>query len=199
MDPSIYIKVIQLAYVGTSLNVVDAFMGMDVDGMKPYAVVMNHPDVGDIVAFRGTMNFIELLEDVDIIPAITVPGQMTQGVAITYNSLVTASGVPLETYSEAKVTGHSRGANLAAAWAAQYKSPEYCLFAYPRLCGEKIIQGLRTLPGNIFHMYGDPVAGLLTLWPSAPIEKQIMLKATSKSLDPLHYHALSTYEAALFQ
>lgn len=190
-DPRTLFSSLTAAYaypvVTPGVQIVDVLRGEDLNGIVPQGIVTS-----DCVAFHGTWDFEELVQNLAAWPS----GDLAEGVEISWGSLVTQSGVPLSTYSDRPVIGHSRGADMAAKWSEQFTVP-FQLFAYPRLCGSAITRALDSLAGIIWRMDLDPVAAIETGWPQAPQDKVTWLKSACLSFDPIYYHRWTTYQEAI--
>ena len=204
MNPADYFPAQEAAYavkapmIGALCGalVIDVLLGMDLGGMNPYAVVAQETDGSLIIAFRGTNDNVEWEENFTIAPVPTPFGPVSGGIWLTFSTLKTASGDPLSTYSKARVCGHSRGGPLAILWAIANSSPEYCLFACPRLLGAVAVSMLSGLCGMAYHVDGDIVPDVSPTYPALPAVTRVW----ASGIDPLSvaaHHAFSTYEAAL--
>lgn len=206
MDPTAYFSAQEAAYAVTApmvgalcgAVVIDVLMGMDLGGLNPYAVVCQEADGSLIVAFRGTNDSVEWEEDFAIEPVPTQTyGPVSGGIWLTFNTLKSASGVPLSNYAKARVCGHSRGGPLAALWAIAQVSPEYCLFACPRLFGAQAVSMLSSICGMAYHVDGDIVPDISPTYPSLPVTTRISAPPGTPLLSIAAHHIFSTYEAAI--
>lgn len=199
MDPRTYFAAQDAAYAlpAASPGQIDTILGDDLNGPNPYGIVMQDSAGVQTVAFHGTEDGPEWIEDFDAEPVETVWGTVARGLRLTLTTLRTASGVPLSTYNRARVCGHSRGANLAAAWAVLMSSPEYALFAYPRLCGMNIVARLIPLAGMTYQMNLDLVPLLLPIYPELAQVTHLELPAGIPFLDIAAHHRFATYKAAI--
>jgi len=174
-----------------NVYVIDTVLGRDLDGMKPYGAVFLDEDGSLTIGFAGTRTLEEWIEDCEIEPEYTPYGKIAAGIWNTFSSLRTVSGKPLGEYSKARVGGHSRGGLLAALWAIDYGSPEYALFACPKMIGGQAVQLLSSLKGTAFQMAGDVVPHLpLFGYPDLPSVTHIL---PPKAGGIVYCHEFSTY------
>jgi hypothetical protein len=196
IDPRQYFAAQAAAYnlpnLPARLTVIDVLTACDIDGSTvPYAIVVKEADGTIRLVFHGTRDWQEIVADIDAVP----DGDCSAGVAGRFKTLAAQSGAALSTYAGAKVGGHSLGADLAVKWIQAYGASEYCLFAYPCLCEQAVLDALTPIPGIICEVRGDPIAMLVTGY-SRP-SNVTRFKAPRFDLDPLYYHELTTYEAAI--
>lgn len=205
MDPRQYFPAQEAAYAVTApmigalcgAVVIDCLLGMDLGGFDVYGVVAQEPDGSLIVAFRGTNDNVEWEEDFSIASVPTPLGLVSGGVWLTFNTLKTASGVPLSVYAQARVCGHSRGGPLAILWAVTFASPEYCLFACPKLVGQTAVGMLSALNGMAWHVDGDIVPDVAPSYPSLPAATRVAAPSGTDLFSIAQHHIFSTYEAAI--
>ena len=197
MNPVPYIAAVNAAYSLPTVGqgVIDVLWGMDDDTLTPYAAVVEGADGSLTIGFAGTRTLVEWLEDIEILADDTPLGHVAGGIWETYSTLKSGSGKPLSDYAKARVGGHSRGGLLAALWAVEYGSPEYCLFACPKLLGQAVIDQLVKLQGVVYAEGGDVV-------PMLPLFGYPKLPPTTHLLPPGHgdfayHHAFATYCASL--
>jgi len=198
IDSSAYFPAIQAAYAlpgalaGDSL--VDTILGMDLDGERPYAAIVSMPDGSQVIGFAGTRTGAEWIEDFEAEQVQTALGGVSYGIWCTYSTLRTASGVRLSTYAKAKVGGHSRGGPLAALWAIDHGSPEWCLFNSPRLLAADTLAKLAAIPGVMNQVIGDLVSLLASFYPAFPFVNKVEAPGIG---DIVYHHKFSTCIAAL--
>jgi len=198
MNPAPYLSAIAAAYAlpAANVHVIDTILGLDMgDRMVPYGAVCLD-DTGCLtIGFAGTRTLEEWILDCEIEPDDTPYGEVAAGIWGTYESLRTSSGKSLNEYDWAIVGGHSRGGPLAALWAVEYGSKEYCLFACPKMISDRAINVLKTLKGTAFQMANDVVPHLPLLgYPDLPSVTHIL---PPKPGGVVYCHELSTYAASL--
>lgn len=163
----------------------------------PYGAVWKD-EIGQLtVAFAGTRDLPEWIEDFDVRPIETQFGPIANGIWETFKAFRCSSGVQLSTYANARVCGHSRGASLAACWAAQFSSPEYCLFACPRLAGDGVTDRLAKLPGTAWQVIMDLVPLVFDAYPALPSRILIKPAAGIGILDAKAHHIWANYKTAI--
>ncbi len=197
INPRPYFPAILAAYslpgalAGVSL--VDTILGMDLDGERPYGAVIGLPDGSQVIGFAGTRTGPEWVEDFEAEQVQTPLGGVSYGIWCTYSTLRTASGVPLATYAKAKVGGHSRGGPLAALWAVEYGSPEWCVFNSPRLLASDVLSKLACIAGAQQQVIGDLVSLLASFYPGFPFVNKVDAPGLG---DLVYHHSFSTCMAA---
>lgn len=198
-DPRTYFAAQTAAYAlpNPSPGLIDVLIGQDLNGLSPYAAVLQNPDGSQTVAFKGTTDEPEWIEDAEITPVKTALGTVTEGIWLTYTGLQTQSGVPLSRYGGASVCGHSRGGPLAALWAIQYNSPDYCLFACPRLLGSDALATLHNRVGMAWQMKGDLVPLVFIAYPELPAVTEFPAPSSIFPLDVKGHHVFASYQLGI--
>lgn len=197
IDPRPYFPAILAAYAlpeaVAGLETVDTILGMDLDGEKPYGAVMAGQDGSLVLGFAGTRTGPEWVEDFEAEQVQTVLGGVAYGIWCTYSTFRTASGRPLSTYAQAKAGGHSRGGPLAALWAIDHGSPEWCVFNSPRLLAADTLSKLSCIPGAQQQVVGDLVSLLASFYPAFPSVNKVTAPGIG---DLVYHHEFSTCVAA---
>lgn len=195
MDPRLYFTAQDAAYSlpASAPGVIETFLGDDETGPVPYGVAMDD----GTVAFRGTTDSVEWVEDFDIEQVNTPLGGVARGIQITFGSLRTVSGASLSNFGDYHVCGHSRGGPLALLWAVQFGSPEYCLFACPKLVQSDVLAKLGKLSGMAWHVDGDVVPDVDPFYPSLPKVTRIPAPARTDPFSLSAHHIFATYKAAI--